>query len=85
MAKKIFISDIHLSSKERYEDTEHPSWYIPTKHSKRLVNLLDYIIENAAEIKDVILLGDMFDAWICPVDATPPTYEEIFNDNQDIK
>lgn len=80
--KRVFISDIHLSSKARYQDKKHPSWYKPEEHEKRLLAFLDnFILERDKEIKDVVLLGDIFNNWVCPADQAPPTYTEILEDN----
>ncbi len=80
--KRVFISDVHLSSQVRYEDKEHPSWYKPKEHEDRLLTFLDkYILERADEFKDIVLLGDIFNNWVCPADQEPPTYATILTDN----
>jgi UDP-2,3-diacylglucosamine pyrophosphatase LpxH len=83
--KRLFISDIHLSSKEIYENYPDISWFKPNKHKQRLLNFIDNsIIAKEKNIKDVILLGDIFNTWVCPASISPPSYQEIFNANKDI-
>ena len=81
--RKIFISDIHLSSEALYSDTKNVSWYKPSEHDERLLGFLDnYVLANKDIIKDFILLGDVFNTWVCPVDQDPPTYQQIFRANK---
>lgn len=83
--KRIFISDIHLSSKEIYKNHSDIAWFKPNEHKKRLIHFIDnYIIAKKNDIKDVILLGDVFNTWVCPASIPPPTYSEIFSANQDV-
>ena len=85
--KRVFISDVHLSSQERYEATDEMkrARFIPDKHKKRLVNFLTKsILGNEKEIKDLVLVGDIFDDWVCPPDEAPPTFDRIFESNPDI-
>ncbi len=80
--KRIFISDIHLGDDDRYDDPveNRRARFIPAEHGERLLSFLDkQIIAEADRIKDFVLLGDVFDTWVCPFDALPPTYDSIFN------
>ena len=84
--KRIFISDIHLSSLERYnaKDEMKRARFKPKKHKTRLINFLNKtILEKESEIKDLVLVGDIFDDWVCPPDEAPPTFNEIFQSNSD--
>lgn len=83
--KRIFISDIHLSSQELYDDPQKPAWYDPEKHNSRLLGFLDnYVIQNQENIKDLVLLGDVFNTWVCPANKKPPTYNQIFTANKPV-
>lgn len=83
--KRIFFSDIHLSSEEIYKNHPDISWFKPDRHKQRLLNFIDNtIIAKKNNVKDVILLGDIFNTWICPASIPPPSYQEIFSANQDI-
>ena len=86
-SKRIFISDIHLSSAERYNHPEKSkrARFSPADHQPRLVNFLNKtILAKAAEIKDLVLVGDIFDNWVCPPDEAPPTFEDIFQSNPEV-
>ena len=79
--KRIFISDIHLGDDARYSDPipDRRARFSPTEHGERLLNFLEKQILTAEDdVKDLILLGDVFDTWVCPFDAVPPTYASIF-------
>jgi UDP-2,3-diacylglucosamine pyrophosphatase LpxH len=83
--KSIFISDIHLGDDDRYFDpiTDRRARFSPAKHRKRLLNFLDKQILSAKnDVRDLVLLGDVFDTWVCPFDAVPPTYESIFESRE---
>lgn len=65
------LSDIHMG-------TAAPSvWYRKEIHEKHLIDILNQIIANAEEIKEVILLGDLFEFWTYPPNEIPPTLEDI--------
>jgi UDP-2,3-diacylglucosamine pyrophosphatase LpxH len=83
----MFISDIHLSSLERYNaaDAMKRARFVPQKHKARLVNFLNKsVLEKESEIKDLVLAGDIFDDWVCPPDEAPPTFQGIFDANPEI-
>lgn len=83
--KRIFLSDIHLSSKKLYDDPHGPTWYRPEVHGPRLLRFLNEIVLGSKDqIKDVILLGDVFNTWLCSAHATPPTYGQIFSANKEV-
>lgn len=82
-SKRIYISDIHLSSQKRYDAKD--AWFDPVAHEKRLINFLKAeVLEKAKQIKELVLLGDVFDNWVCPADKVPPTYDDIFKANPKI-
>lgn len=85
--RRIFISDIHLSSLERYNapDESKRARFDPQKHQARLINFLNgTILEMRDELKDLVLVGDILDDWVCPPDEAPPTFGEIFGSNPEI-
>lgn len=74
----IVLSDIHMG-------TDFPTvWYNKNFHEPYLIRTLDYIIQNASTIKEVVLLGDIFDFWLYPPDMTPPTFDQIINTHPNI-
>lgn len=83
--KRFFISDIHLSSQALYEDPKNPAWYDPEIHNPRLLGFLENtVLAQKDQIKDLILLGDIFNTWVCPAKKAPPKYSEIFKANRPV-
>ncbi len=83
--KALFLSDFHLSSQERYDDPEFPHQYKPDMHTPRLTNFIkNYIDRNKQILKDVVLLGDIFDTWACPANTPPPTVDQIILSNPEV-
>jgi len=83
--KRIFISDIHLGDDARYRDPEphRRARFFPDEHGERLLSFLNQrILAEKDRVKDLVLLGDVFDTWVCPFDAMPPTYESIFSSEE---
>lgn len=74
--KRIFISDIHLGTGKKYD------WFKDKEHTQPLLKFFEYILENKKEIKEVVLTGDTFDTWVCPIDQKPPTFKEIIDHNK---
>jgi UDP-2,3-diacylglucosamine pyrophosphatase LpxH len=80
--KRVFISDIHQNAKKAYEDGF--SWYVPNSHGPRLLQFLEKeILAKARRIKDLVLLGDIFDGWVWPCDPVPAEWIEIVRANLD--
>ena len=83
--KRIFISDIHLGDDARYKDPvpERRARFIPSEHGDRLLNFLErQVMAKKDSVKDLVLLGDVFDTWVCPFDELPPTYDSIFSSKE---
>jgi UDP-2,3-diacylglucosamine pyrophosphatase LpxH len=84
-SKRFFISDIHLSSQTLYDDPQKPAWYDPEPHNPRLLGFLENtVLAQKDEIKDLVLLGDIFNTWVCPAKKTPPKFSEIFTANRPV-
>ena len=83
--KRFFISDLHLSSQALYDDPKKPAWYDPAIHNPRLFGFLDKtVLAQKDQVKDLILLGDVFNTWVCPAKKNPPKYSEIFAANREV-
>jgi UDP-2,3-diacylglucosamine pyrophosphatase LpxH len=83
--KRIFISDIHLGDDARYNDPKpnRRARFSPSEHGERLLNFLDkQILTGKDDVKDLVLLGDVFDTWVCPFDDVPPTYVSVFESKE---
>jgi UDP-2,3-diacylglucosamine pyrophosphatase LpxH len=71
----IALSDIHIG-------TNAPTvWYQKDIHEPYLVTVLDWIIQNASSIRELILLGDVVDFWTYPPDEEPPSFDAIIAAN----
>ncbi len=71
--KTIVISDIHISDGATY------SWFTPSR-SDRLAAMLN-MVANDPEVGELVLLGDIFDLWLYPVDVVPLTVSQILDRN----
>ena len=71
-SKRIFISDVHLGVGLASD------WFQTAKHEPHLLTMLKWIENSADEVKDLVLLGDLVDRWMCPIDQVPPTTAEIW-------
>lgn len=84
--KRIFISDIHLGDKRSWEGDGHQYPYVwINKNIPILTNFLDELatFEN---VKEVVILGDLFDQWIIPADSAPGiNLDEISSNPKNIK
>ena len=70
--KRIFISDIHIGTNEIW------SWFKNQEHQRRLLSFLKWIKEQE-DVKDLVLLGDIFDTWVHPYNMEPIDIKDIFN------
>ncbi|MFA9377836.1 MAG: substrate-binding domain-containing protein [Lachnotalea sp.] len=67
----IILSDIHMG-------TAAPTvCYRKEVHEKYLITVLNDIIVRANQIREVVLLGDIFEFWTYPPDQPPPTIDDI--------
>ncbi|MDH5638982.1 MAG: metallophosphoesterase [Nitrospinota bacterium] len=76
--KRYFISDIHLTDDNSHKKTakSYPySWIGKT----RIKMLADFVNGLAADptTKDVVILGDLFDRWVCPANVAPAEFGSI--------
>lgn len=76
--KIIALSDIHIG-------TNTPTvWYQKDIHEPYLVTILDWVIQNASSIQELILLGDVVDFWTYPPDEEPPSFDAIMAANPNV-
>ena len=77
-SKFVFLSDIHIA-------TNAPTnWYQKDLHESYLLSVLDWVIGNAKDIQELVLLGDFVDFWTCPCDEIPPNFSDIIKSNPNI-
>ncbi|MBA4688569.1 MAG: substrate-binding domain-containing protein [Candidatus Galacturonibacter soehngenii] len=74
----IVLSDIHMG-------TNAPTvWYRKEIHEKYVVSVLNYIIDLAESIEEVVLLGDIFEFWSYPPEQLPPSIDDIIRTHPNI-
>lgn len=68
--KRIFISDIHMGDTRSMGDPNHYGWF------KKNIPVLEHFLDvqlQATDVKEVVILGDLFDTWVIPTDKAPLT------------
>ena len=70
MIKRIFVSDIHMSL------GGHPYDWLSSAEAQAFEQFLDYVAKDGT-IDELVLVGDMADDWIYPLDVQPPSYAAI--------
>ena len=72
------ISDVHMGDPRAVEN--HYSWF--GKNADALVNFLEFIYRND-DVKEVVILGDLFDEWMVPYTVSPIDPESGINNSDD--
>ena len=71
----IVISDVHIG-------TAAPTvWYQPAVHDPYLTTALEWVVAHKDSIRELVLLGDMFDVWTYPPAMRPPSLADIIAAN----
>jgi UDP-2,3-diacylglucosamine pyrophosphatase LpxH len=73
LQKTIVISDIHMSDGQNY------SWFLPPC-PEEVIALLHRVASDAS-VEELVLLGDVFDLWLYPLDVVPWTVSQIIGGN----
>ncbi len=77
--KTLFISDIHLSIDAPW------AWFDVKKESQYLIDFFEYLKNRHTkkkDIKELVLLGDIFDLWVAPHDQPPHSFNQIIKDQK---
>ena len=85
--KRIFISDLHMGDGRSLTEhqPEYPYCYGwlrddgDTQRITMLADFLEYLMEHPHACDELIILGDLFDQWVCPAGFEPTTYDRIVN------
>ncbi|MCG6533572.1 MAG: metallophosphoesterase [Syntrophales bacterium LBB04] len=90
MGKRVFISDIHMGDNRGLAENESAGvhrycWFynglqavnVTENRPEMLATFLEQYCLNDHAVEEVIVLGDLFDQWICPVDLAPPDFAAI--------
>ena len=75
--KKIFISDIHMGDSRSFNNLPYPYGWLLGKNIDKLADFLNKQLEFDKSV-EVVILGDLFDTWVIPVDLAPlPDFQAI--------
>lgn len=93
MAKKhIFISDVHLGagrfSPESQDREIYPNdWdWLSAEETANFEQFLRFLREDYTDqIREIVLMGDIFDNWVFPHDMVPPTMDELILAEKNIR
>ena len=95
MGKRIFISDIHMGDSKSVEQSSSGNRYgwfysglqavnVTENRPEMLATFLKEYCLDDRTVDEVIVLGDLFDQWICPVDVPPPDLMSIATASQNV-
>ncbi len=75
--KRIFVSDVHMGAGKSFQPgyVGHVYDWLSEREASAFADFLNYL--NDSDVDEIILLGDIMDNWVCPVDTPPPTFEDI--------
>jgi UDP-2,3-diacylglucosamine pyrophosphatase LpxH len=82
--KTLFISDIHMGAGKENGKWD---WFSIDDEGPYLISFFEYVAKRCSrqnDIKEVVLLGDIFDLWVCPHDKEPHTFGEIVKAQKDV-
>lgn len=74
----VVLSDIHIG------DNSPTCWYQSSIHGPYLQAIFDWVVANAATVRELVLLGDVVDLWTYPCNVKPPSFATIAETNPDI-
>jgi len=82
--KTLFVSDIHMGA---HKGGDHDWDWFSKKEVDHLIGFLKYVTVRAKadnDIKELVLLGDIFDLWVCPYDEVPHTFCDIIKAQKEV-
>jgi hypothetical protein len=71
----VVLSDVHIGN------GAPTCWYQRSVHEPPLTHVLSWILTRRDVIREVVLLGDVFDVWTYPPSQRPPSMREIIAAN----
>jgi UDP-2,3-diacylglucosamine pyrophosphatase LpxH len=69
------MSDVHIGN------NTPTCWYQAAVHDPQLAAIVAWILSRAGAVREVVLLGDLFDLWTYPPSVPPPAMSEIILKN----
>jgi UDP-2,3-diacylglucosamine pyrophosphatase LpxH len=76
--KRVFVSDVHMSPGWSLESQQGCYDWFSKAQAQQFRNFLEKMVDDKT-IHEVILLGDLFDGWVYPIETQPPKYDETAN------
>lgn len=74
MTKRIYISDLHLTTQRSFAQPGAWGW----TDAQDIATLATFLRSPTVRgCDEVVLVGDIFDQWLCPIDVAPPSVAEI--------
>ena len=78
--KRVYIADIHMNAGKGLQDSNkgHPYEWLGPGEADRFAKFLEHL-NDPATIKEIIIIGDLMDDWVYPVDVVPPSLQSILS------
>ncbi len=76
MIKRVFVSDVHMSTGWSLSDPQRRYDWLDADEADNFAQFLANLNDDSS-VQEVILLGDIMDDWVYPIDKQPPRYDEI--------
>jgi UDP-2,3-diacylglucosamine pyrophosphatase LpxH len=75
--KRIFVSDVHMGTGRSFQRDYkgHAYDWLCKDEASAFADFLNYL--NSSDADEIILLGDIMDNWVCPIDSPPPDFTDI--------
>jgi UDP-2,3-diacylglucosamine pyrophosphatase LpxH len=71
---RIFISDVHMST-NGLGAYKHNFHWLSDQQIGNLTSFLNSLVVRKPD--ELVILGDLLDNWVCPIDMTPPSMSDI--------
>lgn len=76
--KRVYIGDIHMNAGKGFNPSQgrFPYEWLGPAEANRFAAFLNFL-SGSQDLQEVVIIGDLMDDWVYPVDVTPPSLEEI--------
>jgi len=76
--KRVYISDIHMNAGKGNKPPKgkYPYEWLGISEAKRFAKFLNYL-NDSKTVQELVIIGDLMDDWVYPVDVVPPSLESI--------
>jgi UDP-2,3-diacylglucosamine pyrophosphatase LpxH len=79
--KRVYIADIHMNAGKGLKNSNqgHPYEWLGPEEANRFAKFLEYLNIPSTEVQEVIIIGDLMDNWVYPVNVEPPSLQSIIS------